>query len=104
MKLNLYPGIILYAIIPALISCSQNKETVSESPREEAPEINTSLTEEEKSGGVMTPEIMWKFGRMGSIALSPDGSTVLYTVTSYDLLTEARITNITVFHRVVASL
>ena len=39
MKLNLYPGIILYAIIPALISCSQNKETVSESPREEAPEI-----------------------------------------------------------------
>jgi dipeptidyl aminopeptidase/acylaminoacyl peptidase len=94
MKLNLYPGIILYAIIPALISCSQNKETVSESPREEAPEINTSLTEEEKSGGVMTPEIMWKFGRMGSIALSPDGSTVLYTVTSYDLPTEARITNI----------
>jgi len=42
----------------------------------------------------MTPEIMWKFGRLGSIALSPDGSSVLYTVTQYDLLTEARKTNI----------
>ncbi len=42
----------------------------------------------------MTPEMMWKFGRLGTIALSPDGSTVLYTVTERDLLTEASRTNI----------
>ena len=42
----------------------------------------------------MTPEIMWKFGRLGSFALSPDGSAVLYTVTDIDLQSEARQTNI----------
>jgi dipeptidyl aminopeptidase/acylaminoacyl peptidase len=42
----------------------------------------------------MTPELMWKFGRLGSIALSPDGSTILYTVTEIDLQTEVRRTNI----------
>ena len=56
--------------------------------------IDVSLTEAEKAGGVLTPEILWKYGRVGSIALSPDGSTVLYTVTNYDLATEARSTNI----------
>ncbi len=54
----------------------------------------TSLPKRKKPGGVMTPEIMWKFGRLGSIALSPDGSTVLYTVTERDLATEAARTNI----------
>jgi len=56
--------------------------------------IDVSLTEAEKAGGVLTPEILWKYGRLGSIALSPDGATVLYTVTHYDLATEARTTNI----------
>lgn len=58
------------------------------------PEINTELTAGEKEGGVMTPEILWKFTRMGSLALSPDGRTVLYSLTKYDLATEARLTNI----------
>jgi dipeptidyl aminopeptidase/acylaminoacyl peptidase len=56
--------------------------------------IDVSLTDAEKAGGVLTPEILWKYGRIGSIVLSPDGSTVLYTVTNYDLPTEARTTNI----------
>ena len=42
----------------------------------------------------MTPEIMWKFGRLGTPVVSPDGSNVIYTVTEYDLPTEARRTNI----------
>jgi dipeptidyl aminopeptidase/acylaminoacyl peptidase len=56
--------------------------------------IDVSLTDAEKAGGVLTPEILWKYGRIGSIGLSPDGTTVLYTVTHYDLPTEARMTNI----------
>lgn len=59
-----------------------------------APVIEVSLTDAEKAGGVLTPEILWKYGRIGTIALSPDGTTVLYTVTNYDLGTEARTTNI----------
>lgn len=59
-----------------------------------APVINVEMSQEEIAGGVMTPEILWKFGRIGSDILSPDGKTVIYTVTYYDLPTEARITNI----------
>ncbi len=55
---------------------------------------HNKLTEEEKAGGVMTPEIMWKFGRLGTFALSPDGLTVIYTVTDIDLQSEKRQTNI----------
>jgi len=54
--------------------------------------IDVSLTDAEKEGGVLTPEILWKYGRIGSIVLSPDGTTVLYTVTNYDLPTEERTT------------
>jgi dipeptidyl aminopeptidase/acylaminoacyl peptidase len=56
--------------------------------------INVELTAEEIAVGRMTPEILWKFGRTGGGVLSPDGKTVLYTLTHYDLATEARTTNI----------
>jgi dipeptidyl aminopeptidase/acylaminoacyl peptidase len=71
-------------------SCKQNAPVTKEA----VPQINNQLTAEEKAGGVMTPELMWKFGRLGTFAVSPDGSTVLYSVTDIDLLTEARRTNI----------
>lgn len=56
--------------------------------------FDNQLTEAEKEAGIISPEILWKFGRLGSIALSPDGTSVLYTVTEYDLPSEARMTNI----------
>lgn len=84
--------LLMIAIVLIHFSCKRNSSVQSSA---EAPEdINTSLTAEEKAGGVMTPEIMHKFGRLGSIALSPDGSTVLYTVTLTDLPTERRQTDI----------
>lgn len=88
MKKILIP-VVLLAILSAS-SCNQNP------PAEKTilPQFNNQLTDSEKTGGVMTPEIMWKFGRLGPFALSPDGSTVLYTVTDIDLQSEARRTNI----------
>ncbi|MCH5330394.1 MAG: S9 family peptidase [Alistipes sp.] len=47
--------------------------------------IDSSLTEAEKEAGVFTPEIMWKMGRVGDAALSPDGSMLAYTVTWYNV-------------------
>jgi dipeptidyl aminopeptidase/acylaminoacyl peptidase len=82
-------AIILLTFLFSL-SCKQ-KSTVAPEP---AVQFNNQLTDEEKAGGVMTPEIMWKFGRLGTFALSPNGSSVLYTVTDIDLQTEARRTNI----------
>lgn len=33
----------------------------------------------------MTPELLWKLGRVGGVAVSPDGQTTLYGVSYYDL-------------------
>ncbi|MDP4223351.1 MAG: S9 family peptidase [Bacteroidota bacterium] len=84
------PGILMIMVFLLSVSCRQQAPVVKES----LPELNTQLTAEEKAGGLVTPEILWKFGRLGTFALSPNGLSVLYTVTQIDLTTEARRTNI----------
>jgi len=84
MKKTAYLMMILLIIMP--VSCKQ-----TQAPREgTSPANNIMLTEDETKGGIMTPEILWKFGRLGSFSLSPDGSSVIYTVTFTDLQTENR--------------
>ena len=34
---------------------------------------------------VLTPEKLWRLGRLGEMQVSPDGKTVAYTVTRYNL-------------------
>jgi dipeptidyl aminopeptidase/acylaminoacyl peptidase len=84
---------LLQVVLLVLLFSASCKPKVSVT-QEISPQINNQLTDEEKAGGVMTPEIMWKFGRLGTFTLSPDGSTVLYTVTDIDLQSELRRTNI----------
>jgi dipeptidyl aminopeptidase/acylaminoacyl peptidase len=88
MKKCLLPVFLLVLLFSA--SCKPKASVTQET----LPLFKNQLTTEEKAGGVMTPEIMWKFGRLGTFTLSPDGSTVLYTVTEIDLQSEARRTNI----------
>ena len=88
MKKYLLPVILL-----ALLYSSSCKQKASV-PKEALPQFNNQLTAEEKAGGVMTPEIMWKFRRLGTFTLSPDGSNVIYTLTDVDLQSESRQTNI----------
>ena len=72
--------LLLFPVILLLSGCKQQ-----ENNEIKAEVFSVSLTEEEKSGGVLTPEILWKFGRVGNVAVSPDGERILYTITSYDL-------------------
>ncbi|HCY42562.1 MAG TPA: peptidase S9 [Prolixibacteraceae bacterium] len=37
------------------------------------------------SSDVMTPEVLWSFGRVGEPVVSPDGTSVLYSVTTYNV-------------------
>ena len=37
------------------------------------------------SSDLMTPEVLWSFGRVGSSQVSPDGKTVLYDVTWFNI-------------------
>ena len=88
MRRCLLPVFLLVLLISA--SCKQKAPDIKNA----LPQFNNQLTASEKAGGVMTPEIMLKFGRLGTFDLSPDGSTVLYTVTDIDLQSEEKRTNI----------
>jgi dipeptidyl aminopeptidase/acylaminoacyl peptidase len=82
--------LIILVVLLVSVSCKQNKP-ITQTPQNP---ITVQLSDEEKKGGVMTPEIMWKFSRLGTFALSPDGSAVIYSQTRIDLQTESRQTNI----------
>lgn len=56
--------------------------------------IDNSLTPEEKAAGILTPEIMWKIGRVSGSVISPDAKTVLYKVTAYNMAENKGRTNI----------
>lgn len=75
--------IILTFVVSALVfSCSgPNKKAKEKSTAD----FSGTLTPEEIAGKKLTPEILWKFGRIGEMQVSPDGKTVLYSVTRYDI-------------------
>ena len=57
-------------------------------------EIDNALTAAEIEKGILSPEVMWKMGRVGSSSLSPDGSEVAYTVTYYNMAENRGVTSI----------
>jgi dipeptidyl aminopeptidase/acylaminoacyl peptidase len=61
-----------------LFSCS-NQKTNKEMTENYQPEV-PKLTSD-----VMTPEVLWSFGRIAEPSVSPDKSTVLYAVTNYNI-------------------
>ena len=82
--------ITLLLAIMGLIACQPQQKKTAESDFE----FNIQLTEAEIAKGVLTPEILWKFGRVGSVQLSPDGTNVLYTITYYQLETNKSRTSL----------
>ncbi|MBU0763930.1 MAG: S9 family peptidase [Bacteroidetes bacterium] len=57
---------------------SDGKNTVEKS-------LSDSLSQQTISEKKITPETLWKFGRLSDAQLSPDGSKVVYSVTRYDI-------------------
>lgn len=70
--------IYLLALSAVLFSFTNKKTTnkMTNEPQMEAAKL---------SSDVMTPEVLWSFGRLGEPAVSPDQSTVLYSVTNYNI-------------------
>ena len=85
-KLFLVP---VLSLLIFLTCCKPEKQKVSESS-----DFSGTLTETEISGGILTPEILWKFGRISDHQLSPDGSTVIFNITRYDYRTNKSLTDI----------
>ena len=65
-------------------------------PKEQntALEINNTLSADEIAAARFTPDVMWKMGRLGGAALSPDAQTALYTITRYNMAENRGLTQI----------
>lgn len=76
-----------------LLTCGACSEKGAQKTSEPL-KIDVALTDAEKANGLLTPEILWKFGRVGEYALSPDGKMVAYTTTFYNLQENRGVTNL----------
>lgn len=85
-------NIQLFKVIALMIVFNgcQNKEDKVILP-EEGDFLN-QITEQEIQGARLTPELLWKFGRVADMQLSPSGKQVLYLVTRYDAKTDKKHT------------
>lgn len=72
--------ILLCGVLAGLSACLNSTEM-----KKEANQDGFTPKELILESDIMTPEVLWSFGRLGSVSLSPDGSTVLYAVTHYDI-------------------
>lgn len=57
------------------MNCSENKTPKNEAASSYVPDTP------QLDSDVMTPEVLWAFGRVGNIDVSPDGKTALFAVT-----------------------
>lgn len=70
-----------------LFSCSGDKPGSDESSLPPKNNLNKSdsLASQKITETRVTPELLWKFGRIGESALSPDGKTIALTITRYSI-------------------
>ncbi len=72
-KFNISAWLVIVALFTGLQSFSQENNKVIGKP-------DLKLTSD-----VMTPEVLWSFGRAGDIQLSPDKSTLLFGISYYSI-------------------
>ena len=69
--------IVLILLAAVVWSCTQKEKTnISPNYVPDTPQL---------SSDIMTPELLWSLGRVGGAQVSPDGKTVLCTVTYYNI-------------------
>ncbi len=70
--------IITAVILSLLISCQTVVTNVTDSPL-------ITKNQLELTSDIMTPEVLWSFGRLGDVRISPDGKKILYGVSYYHI-------------------
>lgn len=81
-----FMAIVSIALISACTTNKVSDEVISD--------FSGTLTESEISNAILSPELLWKFGRVSDHQLSPDNSIIIYGVTRYDYKTNKSITDI----------
>jgi dipeptidyl aminopeptidase/acylaminoacyl peptidase len=70
---------VCFLAIAATLFSFTNPKTTKEMTMNPNPEVQKLASD------IMTPEVLWSFGRIGEPDVSPDGTKVLYSVTNYNI-------------------
>jgi dipeptidyl aminopeptidase/acylaminoacyl peptidase len=71
-------------IIILAVSCLQHPKPDNNQKPER---FSQGLTQDEVTKGLLSAEILWKFGRIGESSLSPDKKNIVYGITRYNVNT-----------------
>jgi dipeptidyl aminopeptidase/acylaminoacyl peptidase len=80
---------LIGVLVFSLTSCTLIKKDKSPLPEGD---FSNTLTSKEIKDARLTPEILWKFGRVSEMQLSPDGKTIIYNLSRYDAKTNKKHT------------
>ena len=69
----------------AMIACNDAEQKNGGEERISSQVSYIGKPEVKIENGQMTPEVLWAFGRVGNVCVSPDGKRVAYTVTYYSI-------------------
>ncbi|PKP20641.1 MAG: hypothetical protein CVU05_08655, partial [Bacteroidetes bacterium HGW-Bacteroidetes-21] len=95
-KINLMKKLILPGLMALLMfSCNQGeKKEVVNNDSAVSKTKSDSLAAQPITETKVTPELLWKFGRIGETQLSPDGKTIALTITRYSISENKSYTDI----------
>jgi dipeptidyl aminopeptidase/acylaminoacyl peptidase len=75
--------ILVLTALALLMSCEPSSQKTEEN--KSAPEKIIGKKEVKLESDVMVPEVLWHFGRVGGVAVSPDHTKLLYAISYYDI-------------------
>lgn len=87
-KVNLL--LMVMAFAATFQGCQQADDKGASAPIQ----INNELTADEISKGILSPEVLWKFGRVSGAEVSPCGKMVVYGISRYSVPDNKGVTNL----------
>jgi dipeptidyl aminopeptidase/acylaminoacyl peptidase len=77
--------IIMAIALLSMISCGDKKTSSSAEETKSEKSVLIEKSVPEIKDGLMSPEVLWSFGRIGGMDVSPNGKRVLYSATYYSI-------------------
>ena len=75
--------IAAFFIMVAIVACNSTEKEKGDVKNASSKAINIDKPDIKIENGRMTPEVLWAFGRVGGVSVSPDNKRIAYTVTYY---------------------
>ena len=76
---------VVIITMAAMMACNGAVQKNEDGKQAASQVVNIGKPDIKIENGQMTPEVLWAFGRLGNVCVSPDGKRVAYTVTYYSI-------------------